>query len=46
MIPKRTFDAVIVGATRAGSSACRAAGGVTGRESAPAADTHLCLLER
>jgi hypothetical protein len=45
MIPKRTFDAVIVGATRAGSSACRAAGGATVRESAPVADTHSRLLE-
>jgi hypothetical protein len=37
---KRTFDAVIVGAMRAGSSACRGAVGATVRESSPAAD--LC----
>ncbi len=35
---KRTFDAVIVGAMRAGSSACRVAVGATVRESSPAAD--------
>jgi hypothetical protein len=45
MIAKRTFDAVIVGAMRAGSSACRAAGGATGSESSPAADLHSRLLE-
>jgi hypothetical protein len=37
---KRTFDAVIVGAVRAGSSACRAAVGATGRELPPAADVY------
>jgi len=46
MIPKRTFDAVIVGATRAGSSACRVAVGATARESTPAADIHPRMQER